>query len=106
MKLYLDDYRPCPQGWTLARTPADFIRLVSSADHIEAISFDHDLADDHYAIDTVSDLKCWTGYDCAMWMIEHFPHLIPRGQVSVHSMNPAGAARIRAAFDSYFKHNG
>lgn len=105
MRIYLDDYRPCPQGWVLARHAPEFRHLVSTATVIDAISFDHDLGEAHYRHDVVSDPECWTGYDCAVWMIEHYPHMIPRDRVYVHSMNPAGAARIRAAFESYFRHH-
>ena len=32
VRLYLDDERPCPEGWTLARTPYEFFKLLEDED--------------------------------------------------------------------------
>lgn len=42
VRVYLDDERPCPPGWTLARSPAEFWNLIETIDlqRIEAISLD------------------------------------------------------------------
>ena len=42
MKLYLDDVRECPQGWTLVKTAPEMIRCLESSE-VEEISLDHDL---------------------------------------------------------------
>jgi len=42
MKLYVDDLRKCPDGWALARTNTEAIRLLSSG-YVEEISIDHDI---------------------------------------------------------------
>jgi hypothetical protein len=42
IKLYVDDIRKCPEGWTLARTNDKAIRLLHTMD-VEEISLDHDI---------------------------------------------------------------
>lgn len=42
MRLYVDDLRKCPEGWTLARTNTEAIRLLASG-YVEEISIDHDI---------------------------------------------------------------
>jgi|SRR5665213_247162 hypothetical protein len=42
MKLYVDDLRKCPEGWTLARNNTDAIRLLSTG-YVTDISVDHDI---------------------------------------------------------------
>jgi len=63
--LYLDDERPCPEGWTACRWPQEVI------DHTEqaaregrpvVMSLDHDLGENHDG--------ARTGYDVLMWLEE------------------------------------
>ena len=42
MKLYVDDMRICPDGWELARTNTEAIRLLATG-YVEEISCDHDI---------------------------------------------------------------
>jgi hypothetical protein len=42
MRLYVDDLRKCPEGWTLARTNTEAIRLLASG-YVEECSIDHDI---------------------------------------------------------------
>src|SRR6185437_11915652 len=72
----------------------------------EVISFDHDLADEHYPpVFSYSqppicyeDYKERTGYDCAKLLVERgeFPRL-----TIVHSFNTAGAQNIAHLLASY-----
>ena len=43
VKLYVDDIRRCPEGWDLARTNTDAIRILATG-MVDAISLDHDIA--------------------------------------------------------------
>ena len=43
MKLYIDDLRKCPEGWTLARTNTEAIRTIYWNSPLEEISIDHDI---------------------------------------------------------------
>lgn len=42
MKLYVDDLRKCPEGWTLARNNTEAIRCLATS-WVEEISVDHDI---------------------------------------------------------------
>lgn len=45
MKLYVDDLRKCPEGWQLARTVTEAIRILATG-MVEKISLDHDIVSD------------------------------------------------------------
>lgn len=57
MRVYLDDERTPPEGWTLVRWPDEAIALLEQGD-VEEISLDHDLGDDERG----------TGYDVVLWI--------------------------------------
>lgn len=42
IKLFVDDIRKCPKGWTGARTVTEAIRILSTEDVTE-VSLDHDI---------------------------------------------------------------
>ena len=44
VKIFLDDLRPAPEGWTPARWPDEVIRLLESG-VVTELSLDHDLGD-------------------------------------------------------------
>lgn len=57
--LYLDDYRTCPEGFTLARTAEDCILLLQTS-QVGMLSLDYDLG--------------WnepTGYEVAAWIADN-----------------------------------
>lgn len=96
MKVYLDDARPTPEGWVHARWPVDVIRLVEGGG-VTDVSLDHDLDDAEAAAQ--EGRKERTGYDVALWLEERVmtdPAFVPP-HVVVHSANPVGRAKIRAA---------
>lgn len=116
MKIFLDDIREpidCVhymhrrigklnpiylQEWTVVRNYDQFVEVVSNnIDFITHISFDHDLAQEHY------DPNTWespmynekTGYDCAKWLKSFYEQMktdLPT--MFVHSMNPVGTKNI------------
>jgi hypothetical protein len=118
-KLFLDDVRnpadvkwiELPLGpWVIVRNFLDFKVVVSSRGLPEHVSFDHDLAEEHYnpalwaksKLTDYAKLENATGYDCAVWLTEHcrtFELDLP--SYTVHSMNPVGRARITAALEHY-----
>ena len=57
MKLFLDDARAAPEGWTRAYLPDKIIELLKM-NTVEIISLDHDLGDDEIG----------TGYDVIIWI--------------------------------------
>ena len=42
IKLFVDDIRKCPEGWELARTVTDAIRVLATG-YVSEISLDHDI---------------------------------------------------------------
>lgn len=46
MKLFVDDIRACPQGWTPAKTVTEAIRILATRE-VEEVSLDHDIQCEH-----------------------------------------------------------
>lgn len=90
MRLYLDDERPTPDGWTRAYTAREAIERIAAGGVVE-ISLDHDLGDD----------DAGTGYTVALWIEEAAAFgRLGRIEWSVHSGNPVGRVRMEAALNS------
>lgn len=84
MKIYLDDERETPDGWTRVYWPSEAIELLTSGQVIE-ISLDHDLGDDERG----------TGYDVVLWIEEQvILHGFVPPQISVHSANVSARAKM------------
>lgn len=87
MKLYLDDMRPCPEGWTLATTENNAI-LTLIANKVTEISLDHDLGEgngDGYRV------ICWIEHK-AMTDLTYIPPF-----VKIHSANVAVRSKMEFA---------
>jgi len=103
VKLFVDDVRPAPLGWLVARTVAD-AKAYLLRDDIDEVSLDHDMgwcAD--CARTAASDivLHCAhveDGYQLVQWMIAE--RRVP-AMVRVHSMNPDGKRRMLHALERY-----
>ena len=90
MKVYLDDERPVPDGWTLARWPEDAIALLKTG-QVTDISLDHDLGDDAHG----------TGYDVILWIEEEVAtnQFIPPN-ITVHSANTSARQKMELGIAS------
>jgi hypothetical protein len=93
MKVYLDDERPTPEGWTRTFWPDETIALLQT-DLVTQLSLDHDLGDDQRG----------TGYDVVLWIEEAVatsafapPH------ISVHSANSSARAKMQAGIANIAK---
>lgn len=100
MKLWFDDVRPAPEGWTWARTIPDGIRLLLEFP-CEECSLDHDLGYDCFTLDEINSnpelilargQAEQTGYDFVEWMISE--EVVPP-KITIHSWNPDGARRMK-----------
>ena len=90
MKLWLDDVRPAPEGWRAVQTAAEAIAVLASGG-VELVSLDHDLG----------PAEAGTGYDVASWIEEQAASgTLRRLAWRVHSANPVGVDRMRAALES------
>jgi hypothetical protein len=87
MKIYLDDERPAPAGWTLMRWPHEVIAALQT-ECVSAISLDHDLGNDQIG----------TGYDVLLWLEEAVAnHRFDVPEIHIHTANAAARPRMLAA---------
>lgn len=122
-KLFLDDERipqkvtwtKLPLGpWVIVRNYDQFVKYITANGLPSFVSFDHDLADEHYPcfepnggignMKTISydKYKEKTGYDCAKWMCDYcMEHDLDFPEYQVHSMNPIGAENIRGYIENF-----
>ena len=110
--IFLDDERnPWNVTWcdirrdyhyNIVRSYDEFTGMIKTLGYLpDYISFDHDLADQHYGHGLKNDKIPYdrynekTGYDAAKWLVDF---CIDRGlkfpDYTVHSMNPVGRTNI------------
>lgn len=92
------------QEWTIVRNYDDFVNTIKQSGLPELVSFDHDLADEHYGslqtVEGAEEHESWegrekTGYDCAIFLLEYcYWRDLPLPKCFVHSMNAVGSERI------------
>ncbi|MDZ7890873.1 MAG: cyclic-phosphate processing receiver domain-containing protein [Rhodoferax sp.] len=86
MRIYLDDERATPEGWTRCYWPDEVIALLQT-DQVTEISLDHDLGDD----------KRGTGYDVILWIEEAVAlHGLKPPRLHVHSANASAREKMLA----------
>lgn len=90
MKVFLDDMRTPPAGWTLVRWPSEAIRLLETGT-VTDLSLDHDLGDDDRG----------TGYDVILWIEEA---VALRGfeppRITIHSANTSARQKMELGVTS------
>jgi len=122
-RLFLDDVRnpkDClsymkddvyEEDWDIVRNYNEFINYITENGVPDEISFDHDLADEHYdpsmylsssiyekKYDTFKEK---TGYDCSKCLAQYcIENAIPMPKCYVHSMNPVGRDNIWSVINS------
>lgn len=106
--IYLED-------WDVVRTYDEFVNYVTKNGVPDEISFDHDLADEHYDPSMYKSKEEYgekyesfrekTGYDCARWLSQYcIDNVIPMPKTCyVHSMNPVGRDNIWGVLNSLKK---
>ena len=113
MRLWLDDRRREPSGWTRVRNVVEAQALLRTSS-VEEASLDHDLGACETCMGGMSteewlEAHDWdmptcehvgTGYTLCVWMKE--TGYWPRQKPKVHSMNEKGAARMREIIDRHF----
>lgn len=90
MKLYVDDIRIAPEGWTQAWNVKEALAFLETR-KVTQLSLDHDLGSPFAE----------TGYDIMKWIefrvyMENFP--LP--EIKFHTSNPAGRDNMQAALDA------
>lgn len=93
MKVYLDDERETPQGWTRVFWPDEAINLLE-AGGVDEISLDHDLGDDERG----------TGYDVVLWIEEA---VATKGfrppEIRVHSANSSARQKMELGIKNIYR---
>lgn len=116
-KLFLDDERyPGQVTWikfavgpyVIVRSYDEFVKYITENGVPSVVSFDHDLADQHYKAMASGSNDYGpekTGYDAAKWLVAlcqdndlEFP------EYYVHSMNPIGARNIQSYIENAVRH--
>ena len=128
-KLFLDDIRSPKDAiglvpshmnqfywandWDVVRSHDEFVDWIVTNGVPDFVSFDHDLADEHY--DEFMNLRDRsfegyvpmekTGYESAKWLVDH---CLDKGvglpEYQVHSANPVGKANIQGYLENAKKH--
>lgn len=100
MKIYLDDIREAPEGWTRTYTAKETIDLLAKGG-VEEVSLDHDLAFEHYAGDYSKEE---TGYDVLLWIEEKVvtSNYVPP-VIHIHTGNPSAEIKMKQAVESIRK---
>jgi hypothetical protein len=109
--LYLDDVRvPNQKGAVVVHNYEEFVQYLKTHPMPDLISFDHDLALEHYptfeediermrsGVIDYSQYKHKTGVDCAEYIVKNN---LPLKQWAVHSANPVGGDNIREILRAY-----
>jgi hypothetical protein len=107
---YMFDGRYCEENWVVVKSHKEFVLVVEHKWRFglfpSLISFDHDLASEHYCgemfdgldayNDVVLSFKIPTGMESAEWFKQFCSkNSIDIPECLIHSMNPAGAKRIQ-----------
>lgn len=92
------------EDWHVVRNYAQFVSRILEKGLPEMISFDHDLADEHYLEQDSQEYVEKTGYDCAKWLIEYcMDHDAELPEFYCHSMNPVGKENIEGLLNNFKK---
>ena len=87
MRVFLDDERETPQGWTRCYWPDEVIELLKTG-NVEELSLDHDLGDDVKG----------TGYNVLLWIEEEvYCHNFKPPCIRVHSANSSARQKMELA---------
>lgn len=86
VNLYLDDCRPAPEGFILAKSVDECIKIMS-VHNVDILSLDHDLGEGRP-----------TGYNLVKWMITNavYPE-----RIVLHTSNPVGRENMRQLLERY-----
>lgn len=96
MKVYLDDERRTPEGWTRVYWPDEAIALLQTG-NVTEISLDHDLGDDEKG----------TGYDVVLWIEEAvYTEEFSPPVINVHSANSSAREKMEAGIRNIYRKAG
>jgi hypothetical protein len=90
MKVYLDDERETPEGWTRTTTVEQTVRLLETRT-VESLSLDNDLGLDQLE-----------GHEVLSWLESqiYFDATFPLPIITIHSANPTRVEHMQRALKS------
>lgn len=98
-------------NWQVVRTYDEFVKHITKHGIPETVSFDHDLADEHYPWNNPDGnprygrYKELTGYDAAKWLCDYCTNLKADLPICiVHSHNVIGKENIEKYIVNYLKY--
>jgi hypothetical protein len=93
MRIYIDDIRPAPEGWTQARTVTDAIRVIDMfSDKITDISFDHDIS---YSVEVAGTQRPFPSPENFTAVARFVEKIVRRDvKITIHTANPVGAKEL------------
>lgn len=114
-RTYINDPIYSSLEWTVAKSYDQFVEIITvhfNKNKIlpELISFDHDLAEEHYDSTMYtseynklySTFKEKTGKECAQWLVDFcIDNKLKLPHFKVHSMNPAGGRNISGLLNQF-----
>lgn len=112
---YMRDIIYLDRKWIIVRTYDDFVKYIEANGMPDIVSYDHDLADEHYHDDMYKGVAVYaklydsfkekTGKHCLDWLIQKcideklkFPKWV------LHTMNPAGKQAMQGSINTYYKY--
>lgn len=118
--LYLDDEKTPIEildgysNWNIVRNYEEFVDYIKRNGVPDYISFDHDLALEHYldystncCIINYDEFEEKTGFDCAKWLVEFAnEHQLDIKSIGVHSFNSIGNDNILQVINNYKAYKG
>lgn len=102
--------------WDIVKSYDEFVEYILKNGLPNIISYDHDLAGEHYANGASHEddegrryqgfnydiVKEKTGYHAVLWLIDYcIENKVKMPESYAHSMNPYGRMKIRSAIDQY-----
>jgi hypothetical protein len=104
-----NNFKYIHEGWVIVRNYRDFVYTIEANGLPQLVSFDHDLAHEHYdpvmldypeKYETLyGTFKEKTGYEAGVWLKNYciqFNLTLPL--IFIHSMNPVGIANLTNLF--------
>lgn len=95
MKVYMDDRRETPEGWTRTYTAYETIELLKTGS-VKTLSLDNDLGLDQPE-----------GYNVMNWIEEQVfvNNFVAPEEIIIHSSNTARKSQMEAAIHNVRRHN-
>ena len=100
--------------WDVVKNYSEFCDYIQKYGSPDFVSFDHDLADDHYndlfsdenwskndtdVVLKYDDYKEKTGYECAKWLVDYcLENGLQLPDYVVHSANPVGKKILKVIY--------